>query len=254
MAVGRQQARAAETQVYEIEAKPYLLAKVGLADTPGATCRVVLTTSGDRSLDKLTLRTSHDGHDDGVEIKAGDAQEISFWPGSERDDLDAYIYIRVRPPKLFEALSDMGPEPISSSSCLSILTVAGTRELTCLCDSTRRKIRHHRSLQSLEPDGCLEGGPNDTRRTIVPLGSRGMAQQEENICCSSEVRCTPASSQAKRSSIKSQVLRSQMKANIMMEVYSNIAVTMRELERGRPGKSTKGKAKNAPDPKQTKLR
>lgn len=45
-----------------------------------------------------------------------------------------------------------------------------------------------------------------------------------------------------------------MKANIMMDVYSNIAVTMRELERGRPGKSTKGKAKNAPDPKQTKLR
>lgn len=241
--------------MYEIEAKPYLLAKVGLADTPGATCRVILTTSGDRSLDKLTLRTSHDGHDDGVEIKAGDTQEISYWPGSEQDDLDAYIYIRVRPPKLFEALSDMGPEPISSSSCLSILTVAGTRELTCLCDSTRRKIRHHRPSQPPEPEKCLEEGPNDTRRPIVPLGSRGMAQQEEMpCCCSSEVRCTPASSQAKRSSIESQVLRSGMKANIMMEVYSNIAVTMRELERGRPGKSTKGKAKNAPDPKQTKLR
>jgi hypothetical protein len=39
---------------------------------------------------------------------------------------------------------------------LSILTVAGKRELTCLCDSTRRKIRHHRSSQPLEDDAGVQ--------------------------------------------------------------------------------------------------
>lgn len=45
-----------------------------------------------------------------------------------------------------------------------------------------------------------------------------------------------------------------MKAKSTMEIYSRIADAIHELERGRPGKSTKAKAKIAPDPKQTKLR
>lgn len=48
--------------------------------------------------------------------------------------------------------------------------------------------------------------------------------------------------------------RSRAKANATRDFYWHRAEKMRDLERGRPGKSTKAKAKNAPDPKQTKLR
>lgn len=118
MAAGQQYSSMIENNIYEVNTKPFFIGRKVLADAVGSTCHVVVTVCGDHSRDKLTLRPTHNPHENEVEIKADDVFSVSYWDeGTE--DLPAYVHLLLRQQKLFDKVNNMAPEATPGRSCSS---------------------------------------------------------------------------------------------------------------------------------------